>query len=83
MEDTSPKVGSSCPTTKVPRRHPAVIDVSSQSTVKDLKIAVLEADGRLAGFHEHIVVWQVEMSEEEIVVIEERGGLLGGRMPWP
>lgn len=83
VEDASAKSASSSPTIKGPRRHPAVIDVSPQSTIKDLKTAVLEADGRLAGFHEHLVLWQVEMSEEEIVVIEERGGLRGGRMPWP
>ncbi len=29
------------------------------------------------------VLWRVEMSEEELIVIEERGGLRVGRMPWP
>jgi len=32
---------------------------------------------------DHVVLWRVEMSEEEMVVIGERGGLKNGRMPWP
>lgn len=52
-------------------------------TIGELKAAILEADGRPVDKLDKVVLWKVEMSEQEMVVIEERGGLKGGQMPWP
>lgn len=65
------------------RYPPTVVDILPSASVNELKAAVLRADGRLAEQLDKVVLWRVEMSEEELVVIEERGGLKGGRMPWP
>ena len=53
--------------------------------MRDLKAAILRADGRtvMEEHLERVVLWRVEMSEEEMIVIGERGGLKNGRMPWP
>ncbi len=68
---------------KAPITHPAVVDITPSSTINELKAAVLEADGRPVDCLDSVVLWQVEMSEEEMIGIGERGGLKGGRMPWP
>lgn len=70
---------------KPSRRPPAVIDVSPHATVDDLKRLALAADGRdvASARLDKVVLWKVDMSESEMVVIEERGGLKGGQMPWP
>ena len=47
-------------------------------------MAVVRATGVDAGADlNKIVAWQVDMTAEEMVVIEERGGLKHGQMPWP
>lgn len=64
---------------------PTVVTVDRRQTVRDLKLAILRADGREVKEEllERVVLWRVEMSEEEMIVIGERGGLKNGRMPWP
>ena len=79
----SARPSSSGAQVKVPRRLPVVVDIASTRTVKQLKAAVLEADGRPAECLDSVVVWRVEMSEEEMLIIAERGGLKGGKMPFP
>jgi hypothetical protein len=59
------------------------VDIDPSVSVDALKSKALQADGRVMGSLERIKLWRVEMSEEEMVVIEERGGLRGGQMPWP
>ena len=70
---------------KTVQRLPAVVCVSPTQTVRELKAAILRADGRQVKEEllDHVVLWRVEMSEEEMIVIGERGGLKNGRMPWP
>jgi hypothetical protein len=60
-----------------------VVDIDPSVSVDTLKSKALEADGRSVASLEKIKLWRVEMSEEEMVVIEEREGLRGGQMPWP
>lgn len=60
-----------------------VIDIAPTATIAQLKSAILKADLRSTDDSERMVLWRVEMSEEEMVVIEERGGLKNGQMPWP
>jgi hypothetical protein len=59
------------------------VDIDPSVSVDTLKSKALQADSRATGSLERIKLWRVEMSEEEMVVIEERGGLRGGQMPWP
>lgn len=68
---------------RVARTANPVIDLSPSATVAELKAAILKADYRSTEESERLVLWRVEMSEEEMVVIEERGGLKNGQMPWP
>jgi hypothetical protein len=67
----------------VVRTPPTVIDVASSISVAELKSAILTADSRSTVDSEQLILWRVEMSEEEMIVIEERGGLKNGKMPWP
>lgn len=60
-----------------------VLDLAPTTTVAELKRAILKADLRSTEESERLVIWRVEMSEEEMIVIEERGGLKNGQMPWP
>jgi hypothetical protein len=66
-------------------RAPTVVSISPERSVRDLKATILRADGRtvMEEHLERVVLWRVEMSEEEMIVIGERGGLKNGRMPWP
>ncbi|CAD6570056.1 MAG: hypothetical protein TREMPRED_005574 [Tremellales sp. Tagirdzhanova-0007] len=68
---------------KAPKTLPVVVDISPSSTVNQLKAAVLLADGRPSESLDSVALWRVDMSEDEMIVIGERGGLKGGRMPWP
>ncbi|EIW69928.1 hypothetical protein TREMEDRAFT_61700 [Tremella mesenterica DSM 1558] len=81
----SPRQRTSTPTPKPTRRPPTCLTVSSKSTINELKRCVLLADGRpaLPELAEQIILWRVDMSEEEMIVIEDRGGLKDGQMPWP
>lgn len=79
----SARPSSSAPVAKTKRALPVVVDISPSSTVNQLKAAVLEKGERSAECLESVVLWRVEMSEEEMIVIGERGGLKGGRMPRP
>lgn len=79
----SSRPSSSNPPIKSRKRLPTVVDIATSSSVSQLKAAVLMADGRAADSLDSVVLWRVEMSEEEMIVIGERGGLKGGRMPWP
>ena len=81
-----------CPTEQLPPfgspksvRSPAVVCISPTQTVRELKAAILRADQRVVEEEllDRVIIWRVEMSEEEMVVIGERGGLKNGRMPWP
>jgi hypothetical protein len=65
------------------RRPPVPVDVFPDTTLDELKAALLLADGRKVAKLDQITLWQVEMTEDEMVVIEERGGLKKGQMPWP
>lgn len=64
------------------------MDVLPETSISQLKRAVLSAE---PGWKENaaevdlsrVILWRVEMSEEEMIVIEERGGLKCGQMPWP
>ena len=76
---TSPALGVAGPS----RRSPRVVTVAPSASVDELKAVVLEADGRRVARLEKVVLWKVEMSESEMIVIEERGGLKSGQMPWP
>lgn len=76
---SSPALGSP----RAARRAPRVVTIAPTSSVDELKSAVLEADGRKPAKLEKVVLWKVEMSENEMIVIEERGGLKCGQMPWP
>lgn len=60
-----------------------VLDLAPSTTVGELKSAILRADLRSTEESERLIIWRVEMSEDEMVVIEERGGLKNGQMPWP
>lgn len=64
---------------------PTVVTVDPQQSIRELKTAILRADRREVKTEllERVVLWRVEMSEEEMIVIGERGGLKNGRMPWP
>lgn len=64
-------------------RPPAVVEILPSTSIIELKMAALEADGRPSGFFDKVTAWRVDMSHHEIVVIQERGGLKAGRMPWP
>jgi hypothetical protein len=77
-----------CKATHAPsskRRHlPIPIDVSHDASVAELKRAVLRsASVDVSVDSDKVIAWQVDMSPEEMVVIEERGGLKHGQMPWP
>lgn len=80
-QQLSYRLGSSAKST----RAPAVVCVSPSQTVRELKAAVLRADGRSVrdDLLDHVILWRVDMSQEEMIVIGERGGLKNGRMPWP
>lgn len=69
--------------TKPARRAPAVLDISPSASVDDLKRQILAIEGRTVSRLEKVVLWKVDMSENEMIVIEERGGLKSGQMPWP
>lgn len=60
-----------------------MLDLAPTTTVAELKSAILKADLRSTEDSERLIIWRVEMSEDEMVVIEERGGLKNGQMPWP
>ena len=64
-------------------RPPLVVTVAPTCSVEELKVAILTADGRRVARLERMIMWKVEMSENEMVVIQERGGLKNGQMPWP
>jgi hypothetical protein len=68
---------------RVVRQSPTVVDIAPGSSVAALKSAILRADLRPVEESEHLVLWRVEMMEDEMIVIEERGGLKNGQMPWP
>lgn len=82
---------SSAPSQCKTQRAPLPLSISQDATVAQLKCAILQADGRqpydesgsLKSEAAKVVLWKVEMSKEEMVVIGERGGLKRGRMPWP
>jgi hypothetical protein len=65
------------------RQPPTVVDIAPGASVGSLKSAILSADARSIEESEQLVLWRVEMSEDEMIVIEERGGLKNGQMPWP
>lgn len=79
----SPSLHSTPNRNRIPRRLPTPVDILPSSTIAELKAALLIADGRSVEKLDKIVLWRVEMSEEEMIVIEERGGLKSGQMPWP
>lgn len=65
-----------------------MVDILPELSVDGLKAAVLRADPSWTHNAAEVelskvVLWRVEMSEEEMIVIEERGGLKCGQMPWP
>jgi hypothetical protein len=64
---------------------PTVVTIDRKQSISALKRAILRADDREVkeDLVERVVLWRVEMSEEEMIVIGERGGLKNGRMPWP
>jgi hypothetical protein len=86
---SSPSVSSSSryvsgsPPSRPNRRAPTPVDILPSSTIGQLKEALLRADGRAVDKLDKVILWRVEMSEEEMVVIEQRGGLKSGQMPWP
>lgn len=65
------------------RPAPPVVDILPTASIAELKKAILRVDHREDEESEKMVLWRVEMSPEEMVVIEERGGLKNGQMPWP
>jgi len=67
----------------VARSPPTIVDVLPGTSVGALKSAILAADSRSVEQSDSLVLWRVEMSEDEMIVIEERGGLRNGQMPWP
>jgi len=67
----------------VARSPPTVVDVLPGTSVGALKSAILAADSRSVEESDSLVLWRVEMTEDEMIVIEERGGLKNGQMPWP
>ena len=67
----------------VARSLPTVVDVLPGTSVGALKSAILAADSRSVEESDSLVLWRVEMSADEMIVIEERGGLKNGQMPWP
>jgi hypothetical protein len=68
---------------RVDRTPPTVVDILPGTSVGDLKSAILAADSRSIEESDSLVLWRVEMTEDEMIVIEERGGLKNGQMPWP
>jgi len=68
---------------RVVRQPPTVVDIAPGSSVASLKSAILKADSRPIEDSDNLVLWRVEMTEDEMIVIEERGGLKNGQMPWP
>jgi len=68
---------------RIVRQPPTVVDIAPNSSVASLKSAILKADSRPVEDSENLVLWRVEMTEDEMIVIEERGGLKNGQMPWP
>ncbi|KAK4684098.1 hypothetical protein P7C73_g6106, partial [Tremellales sp. Uapishka_1] len=81
----SPRLPTSASPSRPRKRAPMPIDISPDATLDQLKAALLKADRRTIDQSalDQVVLWQVEMSGEEMVVIEERGGLRKGQMPWP
>jgi len=67
----------------VARKPPIVVDVLPGTSVGSMKSAILAADLRSVEESDSLVLWRVEMTEDEMIVIEERGGLKNGQMPWP
>lgn len=65
------------------RKPPIVVDVLPGTSVGSMKSAILAADLRSVEESDSLVLWRVEMTEDEMIVIEERGGLKNGQMPWP
>ena len=80
-DTTASGVGSSKPRIAAP----TVVSAYPSQSVRELKRAILQADDRVVveALVDSVVVWAVQMSREEMVIIGERGGLKNGRMPWP
>ncbi|WWC92279.1 uncharacterized protein L201_007233 [Kwoniella dendrophila CBS 6074] len=62
---------------------PIVIDINPHTTVDELKSDLLRAAGKDTDLWKHVVLWHIEMTENEMNVINELGRLKNGKMPWP
>ncbi|WVQ85903.1 hypothetical protein IAT38_008071 [Cryptococcus sp. DSM 104549] len=71
---------SPSPTARPP---PLVVDASPYITVDELKMELMAAAGKDVALWKHAVLWQIAMTESEMVVIDELGRLKNGKMPWP
>ncbi|KAL7422828.1 hypothetical protein Q5752_002124 [Cryptotrichosporon argae] len=58
---------------------PATAAATAAATATATATAPVAGAARL----DRVVLWRVEMSADEMLVIEDRGGLRRGKMPWP
>ncbi len=66
-----------------PSRPPLTFEMAWDSDVRQLKIAMLQAEHKQTADLHRISVWRVNMSWPEMLNCEAFGGLKDGSMPWP
>ncbi|WWC98548.1 hypothetical protein V866_005440 [Kwoniella sp. B9012] len=78
---TSSTSGSSSCLRSLP--PPIVVDIDPHTTVDELKSELLRVAGKDDTLYKQVTLWQIEMTESEMNVIDELGRLKNGKMPWP
>ncbi|KAK6906624.1 hypothetical protein I204_00568 [Kwoniella mangroviensis CBS 8886] len=78
---TSSASGSSSCLRSLP--PPIVVDIDPHTTVDELKSELLRSAGKDDTLYKQVTLWQIEMTEKEMNVIDELGRLKNGKMPWP